>query len=412
MEQQNKHALKLLLPAGCLLLVPILILALIPTIIFGTLFGNGTDEKSGFADGEALNATLTELNDGISGVLSEGLIDVLARIESDFQSSGCDSYEVNNPYGADVRYNANAFISLYCASKDTDAAGISKTDMLNVLNTHKDKLYSFTYKDDSRTVTAEPDPDAPDAEPEETTITVRIYTIVYNGEAYFSDKVFALSADQKQLSEAYARNLSQLLRDGNYQGLSPEDYLDYAVNYNGIVFTDGSTQVVYYNQLDERWKDAPYGTDNIGHYGCGPTSMAIVVSSLTSETVDPPHMAQWAYENGHWCSKSGSYHSIVSGAAEAWGLTCEPCSRTDPQRIADALASGKLVVAIMGPGHFTSSGHFIVLRGVTSEGRILVADPASRSRSGKEWDISLIMQESSVNAASNCPFWIISNGGG
>ena len=89
----------------------------------------------------------------------------------------------------------------------------------------------------------------------------------------------------------------------------------------------------------------------------------------------------------------------------------ETCSRTDPQKLVDALSSGKLVVAIMGPGHFTSRGHFIVLRGVTSAGKILVADPASYRRSGQEWDIKVIMDESSVNAASNSPFWIISNGG-
>ena len=68
----------------------------------------------------------------------------------------------------------------------------------------------------------------------------------------------------------------------------------WVLSYDGVVFTDGETQVVYYNQLDERWKDLPYGTDNIGGYACGPTSMSIVVSSLTSETIDPPHMAQWA----------------------------------------------------------------------------------------------------------------------
>lgn len=54
-------------------------------------------------------------------------------------------------------------------------------------------------------------------------------------------------------------------------------------------FSDGETQVVYYNQLDERWKYELYGTDTIGGYACGPTAMSIVVSSLTSETVDPPH---------------------------------------------------------------------------------------------------------------------------
>ena len=35
-------------------------------------------------------------------ILSEGLNDVLARIDSDFAASGCDSKEVNNPFGSDA----------------------------------------------------------------------------------------------------------------------------------------------------------------------------------------------------------------------------------------------------------------------------------------------------------------------
>jgi len=57
--------------------------------------------------------------------------------------------------------------------------------------------------------------------------------------------------------------------------------------------------------------------------------------------------------------------------------------------------------------HFTSSGHFIVLRGVTSDGKILVADPASYSRSEKQWDLSIILSEASKYAAAGGPFWII-----
>ncbi len=40
----------------------------------------------------------------------------------------------------------------------------------------------------------------------------------------------------------------------------------------------------------------------------------------------------------------------------------------------EALESGKLVIAIMSAGHFTTTGHFIVLRGITEEGNVLVAD--------------------------------------
>lgn len=136
---------------------------------------------------------------------------------------------------------------------------------------------------------AEPDPETGEATTE--TITVRVYTITYNGESYFSDEIFHLSEEQKALSNDYAQNLSVFLGDGSYQVLSSTEFSADGLSYEALSSQMGETQVVYYNQLDERWKNLPYGTDDIGGYACGPTSMSIVVSSLTSETIDPPHMA-------------------------------------------------------------------------------------------------------------------------
>lgn len=75
--------------------------------------------------------------------------------------------------------------------------------------------------------------------------------------------------------------------------------------------------------------------------------------------------------------------------------------------IVDALSEGKLVVTLMGPGHFTTGGHFIVLRGVTAEGKLLVADPVSYNKSQQEWDAEIVFNEASRNNAANGPFWII-----
>lgn len=170
---------------------------------------------------------------------------------------------------------------------------------------------------------------------------------------------------------------------------------------------EGETQVVYYNQLDERWADEPYGQDKIGTHGCGPTSMSIVVSTLTGTNVDPVEMAQWSYENGYYCPGGGSYHSLIPKAAEHWGLSVD--INLDGEDVADALAEGKLVVAIMSKGHFTKSGHFIVLRGITADGKVLVADPASLKRSNQEWDLSLILEEARKRVGAGGPFWAISN---
>ena len=106
-------------------------------------------------------------------------------------------------------------------------------------------------------------------------------------------------------------------------------------------------------------------------------------------------------------------HSPCSGylmSADAGGtpvlISIAEYERLTAQRITDALSSGKLVIAIMSAGHFTSSGHFIVLRGVQDE-KILVADPASRTRSEQSWDLSIILNEASKAAGSGGPFWII-----
>jgi hypothetical protein len=273
--------------------------------------------------------------------------------------------------------------------------------MEGTLRAGKSHLYSFTRAVEYR--------DSTDTDPEtgESTIVTEmwiIYTIVYNGESYFADNIFRLSDEQKAISADYAQNLSLFLGDGMFQGL-PSDFTTLP-SLGDIRFTDGLTEVVYFNQLDEAYADKPYGTDHIGGYGCGPTSMSIVVSSLAGETVDPVKMAKWAYDNGYWCKGSGSYHALIPGAAAAWDLPVEGCTAAEPQKIIDALSDGKLVVAIMSKGHFTSSGHFIVLRGV-KDGKVLVADPASYRRSQLEWDLSIIIGEASKRAAAGGPFWII-----
>ena len=172
--------------------------------------------------------------------------------------------------------------------------------------------------------------------------------------------------------------------------------------------TGGLIDVVYFYQGDKLWENLYYGTDKISTHACGPTAMAMVVSSMTDTVIDPPAMSQWAVTHGHWARGSGSYHSIVMGIASDFGLTAESFKSRDINDILDTLLSGKLLVALMGPGHFTQRGHFIVLRGVTLSGEILVADPNSPDNSLKAWDPQLILDELSKSTASGSPLWVIS----
>ena len=133
--------------------------------------------------------------------------------------------------------------------------------------------------------------------------------------------------------------------------------------------------------------------------------MATVVSALTGEVHNPVELEGWSAENGYYCEGNGSYHSLVPAAATAYGLTWE--GNLTAQGIVDALAEGKLVVAVMGEGHFTKGSHFIILRGITGEGKILVSDSASYDRSMQEWDLEVIVGEAAKAATAGGPFWAV-----
>ncbi len=173
------------------------------------------------------------------------------------------------------------------------------------------------------------------------------------------------------------------------------------------ILTGGNVPLAYYNQKDKAWADQPYGNDNIGLYGCGPTCMSMVVSSLTEYSLDPAEMSAWCASQGYWAPQSGSYLSLVEGTAEHYGLGCTSLDTTDPNQLTTQFNSNSVIVALMGSGHFTKSGHFIVLHGSTLDGRILVADPNSRENSLTIWDPQTILDELSTSTCNGAPLWLI-----
>ena len=174
------------------------------------------------------------------------------------------------------------------------------------------------------------------------------------------------------------------------------------------ILTGGLLDTVYFCQSDEVWAEQLYGTDPIGPYGCGPTVMAMAVATMTDTDTDPAVMAAWAATHGYWARRSGSYDSIVMGTARSFGLEAESLTQRTVEEMLRALWDGKLLVAHVGPGHFTQGGHFILIRGVTLGGDVLVADPNSLERSLQLWDPQIILDELSSARSSGAPLWALS----
>lgn len=166
--------------------------------------------------------------------------------------------------------------------------------------------------------------------------------------------------------------------------------------------------LIYYNQHDPRWAAKNYGPHNsISSYGCGPTVLSTLVSSLTNSAVPPDQMAAWCYQNGFFSQNSGSYHSIMSEGAQAWGLVSEGMADLSYKSILEELYAGRIVVMLMGSGHFTSSGHFIIIRSVTLEGQLLIADPNSLENTLIPWDFDVIVSEVKRTYDAGGPVWSV-----
>ncbi len=357
--------------AAFFLLTPMLIFTALPNTSFG--YENAADPGvAGFtASARRLSSAYQNLERKHRSVLDRLIGNILPNF-SDY-----DDYQVNDSSGG---INQNWLVAIASVRYKQDLGVMDEAALEDLLYDKLDYSASITDR----------------------VLNISVWDL--SPEAYMDRLGF--SQEEKDWASALYSIMAEDQR-ANYGDTDGTGY--YGTDYGDITFSNAETPVVYYNQTDACWGNKPYGkTSTIGRAGCGPTALAIVVASLTNNKVTPYDTAQWSVENGGLCEGSGSYHSLIPNGGRHYGLTVTSIGR-DGKKLVEALQEGKLVIAIMSKGHFTSSGHFIVLRGVTEDGMILVADPASVKRSNKEWDLNIITGEASRKVGSaGGPFWVLS----
>ena len=353
------------------LLLPMLVFTALPNTVFGFASAVSPDIADFTASAQQLTSTYRNLEQKHQSAL-ERLVNAILPDFSDY-----DDYQVADGSGG---INQNWLIAIGSVRYKQD---------LNVMD--DDALEELLYKklDYSASIT-------------DRVLNISVWDL--------TPEVYMDRLNFTQEEKDWAALLYSVMAEDQRVSIGDTDGSGYyGTDYGDITFTNAETPVVYYNQTDARWGNESYGkTSTIGRAGCGPTALAIAVASLTNNKVTPYDVAQWSVANGGLCEGSGSYHSLIPNGGRHYGLTVTSIGR-DGKQLVEALQSGKLVIAIMSKGHFTSSGHFIVLRGVTEDGKILVADPASVKRSNKEWDLRIITSEASRKVGSaGGPFWVMS----
>ena len=142
-------------------------------------------------------------------------------------------------------------------------------------------------------------------------------------------------------------------------------------------------------QWDERWGYTKYGNEIMGLSGCGPTCLSMVCIYLLNDTrYTPRYVADFAERNDYYVPGSGSAWTLISKGGEGLGLDVAEIP-LDENRIIRNLEAGNPIICVMGPGDFTTTGHFIVMTGY-ADGKIKVNDPNSPTRSEMLWDFDRI----------------------
>lgn len=259
---QNRELIaKIIISATAVILLPIIILCMLPSIIFGGV--NDTYSLSD-PDNPILNSSvsITENTNAIcqsvDGILSDALNVVAFSIHTNFENSAADQIDIINPYASQITFDATRLVSMYCASKE-DYSTISIEDLTQLLRSYQDQLFSYSWTEETRTVmTTDPETGAlvpltqtNEETGEETVVTEvwRIYTVVYHGDSIFSEQVFSLSDEQMELANNYASNLNLFLQDERFSGSVNSAFMK-----NTAISTAGYTDPSSKNNLDlVRW---------------------------------------------------------------------------------------------------------------------------------------------------------------
>lgn len=145
-------------------------------------------------------------------------------------------------------------------------------------------------------------------------------------------------------------------------------------------------------QWDKRWGYNAYGENMIGLAGCGPVCLTMAYLYYTGNTdMTPREMAAFANDNGYYQDSQGTKWSLWTEGVRQLGLYGEELS-LDEGVMKRALDMGQLIVCSMGPGDFTTEGHFILIRGYDENG-FYVNDPNRRSNSDRQWDYGTLQHQ-------------------
>lgn len=173
---------------------------------------------------------------------------------------------------------------------------------------------------------------------------------------------------------------------------------------------------ISYMQTDPQWKNNDYSakgeSTTIGRAGCGVTCAAMVIASLKDESVTPATTAKWSLAHGYKALRSGTYYSYFVPQLKAYGIGCRQMNQINNYHhtgqatlrasVTTRLKQGYWIIACMGKGTWTSSGHYVLAYGISPGGKVLINDPASVALNRVQGNLQTFLNEAKY-------FWLVEN---
>lgn len=118
--------------------------------------------------------------------------------------------------------------------------------------------------------------------------------------------------------------------------------------------------------------EAYYGPNRtVSSHGCGLTCFAMVATYLTDELQSPNDLGPRYH---YYSAPSGTDRTLFSVGPAEMGFMLAKRSYSADEAMA-ALENGQVVISLQRGGIFTQGGHYLVLAGLTEDGKIIVLDP-------------------------------------
>lgn len=149
----------------------------------------------------------------------------------------------------------------------------------------------------------------------------------------------------------------------------------------------------------ENYYSAEYDDPILNDYGFGetikdagsaPVSMAMVASYLTGKKEDPVKVANWSLAHNFRDQEKGTSFDFFKSISEGYGLNCHQSDVSEKAILSSLKIDHPVIMFVKNE---VGSGHYMVLKGLTAEGKVLVADPTSKTVSAQAYDIDYFLNQ-------------------